>query len=285
LEEALESQPTGPAAAPRIWLGAPNSIKGPTEAVFHRQSGNNLLVVGQREEAALGIISLGLIALAAQYPVGAAQFILCDASPPVSQEGDFLSRVLRTIPHPVAQPKPTELPEVMNRLLAEMKRQGDEVDGAAAPPTFLFIRDLQKFNRLRYEEEFSFSSSSAGEGESHVTPGVALNTLVCEGTRLGFHVIATCDTYNNVNRFLSRKAFSEFEMRVLFQMSANDSASLMDDPKASMLGLHRALFYNAQQGHRETFRPYALPASDWLARVAGQLSSRAKAAVAQGAQS
>ena len=72
-----------------------------------------------------------------------------------------------------------------------------------------------------------------------------LNDLICEGTRLGFHVIATCDTYNNVNRFLSRKAFSEFEMRVLFQMSANDSASLIDNPKASMLGLHRALFYNA----------------------------------------
>ena len=28
-----------PPPPPRIWLGAPNSIKGPTEAVFHRQSG------------------------------------------------------------------------------------------------------------------------------------------------------------------------------------------------------------------------------------------------------
>ena len=90
-------------------------------------------------------------------------------------------------------------------------------------------------------------------------PGALLNDLICEGTRLGFHVIATCDTYNNVNRFLSRKAFSEFEMRVLFQMSANDSASLIDNPKASMLGLHRALFYNEQEGYLETFRPYALP--------------------------
>ena len=37
-------------AQARIWLGAPNSIKGPTEAVFQRQSGSNLLIVGQREE-------------------------------------------------------------------------------------------------------------------------------------------------------------------------------------------------------------------------------------------
>src|SRR5213079_2520112 len=86
-------------------------------------------------------------------------------------------------------------------------------------------------------------------------------------TRLGFHVIASCDTYNNVNRFLSRKALSEFEMRVLFQMSANDSASLIDNPKASSLGLHRALFFNEQQGHLETFRPYALPGPDWIAEA------------------
>jgi DNA segregation ATPase FtsK/SpoIIIE-like protein len=32
---------------PRVWLGAPNSIKGPTEVVFKRQSGNHLLIVSQ----------------------------------------------------------------------------------------------------------------------------------------------------------------------------------------------------------------------------------------------
>ena len=53
-------------------------------------------------------------------------------------------------------------------------------------------------------------------------------------------------------------------MRVLFQMSTNDSASLIDSPKAGMLGLHRALFYNAQEGYLETFRPYALPPKAWL---------------------
>ena len=103
-------------------------------------------------------------------------------------------------------------------------------------------------------------------------PPLVLNNLICEGTRLGFHVIATCDTYNNVNRFLSRKALSEFEMRVLFQMSANDSASLIDNPKASMLGLHRALFYNAQEGYLETFRPYALPGKEWIEQAARNLA-------------
>jgi hypothetical protein len=74
-----------------------------------------------------------------------------------------------------------------------------------------------------------------------------------------------------VNRFLSKKAFTEFEMRVLFQMSANDSANLCDSPKAGSLGLHRALFYNEQEGYLETFRPYAVPDEAWLREAAGNL--------------
>jgi S-DNA-T family DNA segregation ATPase FtsK/SpoIIIE len=50
-------------------------------------------------------------------------------------------------------------------------------------------------------------------------------------------------------------------------MSTNDSASLCDDPKASNLGLHRALFYNEQEGYLETFRPYALPEAEWIAEA------------------
>lgn len=71
-----------------------------------------------------------------------------------------------------------------------------------------------------------------------------------------------------MNRFLNRKALSEFEMRVVFQMSANDSASLIDSPKAGNLGLHRALFHNEQAGTLETFRPYATPDPAWFERIA-----------------
>src|SRR5256712_3237236 len=93
LQKLLESQSEQSPTAARIWLGAPNSIKGPTEAVFHRQSGNNLLLIGQREEATLAIFSIGLLGLAAQYPSGAARFILCDATSPASPERDFLERI------------------------------------------------------------------------------------------------------------------------------------------------------------------------------------------------
>jgi DNA segregation ATPase FtsK/SpoIIIE-like protein len=261
LRRLLEADSITPAAAPRIWLGAPNSIKGPTEAVFHRQSGNNLLMVGQRDEAALAMLSVALIALAGQYRPGTARFILCDGTPPGSGHREFLEKIVAATPHPITVPKQNNLGELMSGLAEEMKRRTDDAQAAEAPAIFVLIHALQRYSKLRYEEDFGFAAPDA---ETAPNPAVLLNNLVCEGTRLGFHMIVTCDTLNNVNRFLSRKAVSEFEMRVLFQMSANDSASLIDSPKASALGLHRALFYNGQEGHLETFRPYALPAENWI---------------------
>jgi hypothetical protein len=46
----------------------------------------------------------------------------------------------------------------------------------------------------------------------------------------------------------------------------------IDSPKAGSLGLHRALFFNSQEGHLETFRPYALPSSEWIAQAAQSLA-------------
>ena len=105
LRGLLEAPSVKPAAAGRIWLGAPNSIKGPTEAAFQRQSGNNLLLVGQRDEAMLAMLSVGLVSLAAQYPLGTARFILCDGTAPGTSQREYIDRIVQAIPHPITQAK------------------------------------------------------------------------------------------------------------------------------------------------------------------------------------
>ena len=64
------------------------------------------------------------------------------------------------------------------------------------------------------------------------------------------------------------------ESRVLFQMSAADSAGLMDSPAASRLGMHRAIFYSEERGEFEKFRPYQVPSDGWLAWVKSQFKLR-----------
>jgi len=156
----------------------------------------------------------------------------------------------------------------MTALAEDLKRRTDDGE-AKSPETFILVQGLQNFKKLRQEDEFSFSSGDAGTAPN---PAAALLNLVSDGPGRGFHVIVACDTYTNVTRFLGRKALSEFEMRVLFQMSAGDSASLVDTPDAATLGLHRALFYNDREGYLETFRPYARPGNEWVEEVAQNLA-------------
>src|SRR5690606_23826206 len=106
--------------------------------------------------------------------------------------------------------------------------------GIGGAETFLIVNGLQRNKKLKFDEEMSFSL----DPDASANAGLQFNKLLTEGASLGFHVIATCDSYNNVMRYLSRKALSEFEMRVVFQMSANDSASLIESPRANDLGLH-----------------------------------------------
>lgn len=261
LRNRLKAGAIAPVSAARAWLGAPNSIKGPTEVAFQKLSGNNLLVVGQREEAALSLLGISLISLAAQHPKGAARFIIFEALAPESPQRRFLESIVAAIPHEITLAKAADIDGVMTQVNADLTQRSESAPGTEAPTCYLFIHELQKFKKLRYEEDFGFSLD---ESQPKVNPGQVLNQVITDGPTHGIHVAVTCDTYNNVTRFLSRKAISEFEMRVLFQMSANDSASLIDTPKAGDLGLHRALLHNGQEGFLETFRPYALPEKAWI---------------------
>ena len=265
LRDLLHAASLHPQTAARTWLGAPNSIKGPTEVVFRRQSGNNLLIVGQHDESAIAMLGLSLVSLAALHARGSARFVVLDVTPPDSRHREFLQKMIASVPHEVALVDNAGFAVILAGLEKELRSPSESID--SGPSVYLLIHGLQRFKDLRYEEDFSVSLD-----ETKVSPGIRLNQIICEGTRAGFHVICTCDTANNVTRSLSRKALSEFELRVLFQMSANDSASLIDTPKAANLGLHRAILSNAPAGTLETFRPYALPDSAWIDDAARQLS-------------
>jgi len=269
LAQVLGSEPERAPAVARAWLGAPNSIKGPTEVVFQRQSGNNLLIVGQRDEAALTMLGNALLALAAQYPAGAARFVFIHNAAPGSADLEFIERTVEAAAQEVTLATALNVADVLNDLAEEL-RQREAVAGA---PVFVFIHGLQRFKKLRHEDDYDFAY---GDAAAAPKPGAQFAELIAEGSGHGIHLLASVDTFNSVNRFMSRKALGEFEMRVLFQMSANDSASLIDSPKAGALGLHRALFYNEHEGTLETFRPYAMPDAAWLRSVSGSPVGRSR---------
>jgi hypothetical protein len=272
LRQAL-SKPVvqGTAVEGRAWLGAPNAIKGPTEAVFERQSGNHLLIVGQRDEEILAMLGFSTISLAAQFSAAGARFVVLSRTPADSAERRFLERIAATVPQATDLVRGGEVGEALGALTAELDRRGDPALAETAPPVYVLVHELARFKELRQEDEFSFSLDDSGGAPS---PAAQFQRLVSDGAAHGIHLICTCDSGNTLGRFLNRKAMSEFEMRVVFQMSANDSAMLIDTPKANALGLYRAIFHDGQEGVLETFRPYAMPDPAWLEEVASALKQR-----------
>ena len=158
LRSLLEADAIRPTATARVWLGAPNSIKGPTEAVFRRQSGSHLLIVGQREEAALGMLGVAMVALAAQRAKEAARFLVFDSSAPDSAEARFLERVVAAIPHTVKLVRGAEVEEVMTALATEQQERAEQT-GAAGPEMYLLVHGLQRNKKLRDRKSTRLNSS------------------------------------------------------------------------------------------------------------------------------
>jgi DNA segregation ATPase FtsK/SpoIIIE, S-DNA-T family len=281
LKELLDA-PAWPESCPmpQAWLGSAVAIKEPTAAVFLRQNGSNLLMVGHREEAALGVLAAALVSLAAQHPGSAGvppaektgtRFYILDGTRADAPEVGFWDRFVPALPHAVTLANPRNLAEPIAELAAELARRQQEAD-EQSPPLYLFVYNFSRFRDLRREDDFGYSS---GDESEKPNPSKQFATLLRDGPAFGIHTLIWCDTYANVSRMLDRQGLRDFEMRALFQMNATDSSSLMDAPDASKLGVHRAMFYDEGQGRMEKFRPYGLPSNEWLAAVKRQLHGRA----------
>ncbi|MBI3838825.1 MAG: cell division protein FtsK [Planctomycetia bacterium] len=264
-------RPASSPMAARAWLGEAVAIKDPTAVTFRRQSGGNLLIVGQHDEAALGIFTTALISLSAQHPISAtagARFYIFDGSPANSAQAAALALVAGLAPDPARLVAWRELAAVVNELAVEVERR-QKATGAEFPAIYLFVYGLQKLRDLRrQEDDFGFSRSG---DDRPPDPARQFSAVLRDGPGVAVHSLVWCDSVNNLNRTWDRQTLREFEMRVAFQMSGNDSSTLIDTPLADKLGMHRAWFHSEEQGVLEKFRPYRWPAESWLDWVRQQL--------------
>jgi hypothetical protein len=266
------------AGAPQAFLGEPVAIKAPTAAAFPRVGGANLLIVGQQDEAALGILAACVASLALAHPSvpsdagpAVARFFVFDGGLADAPGFGVLGRIASRLPHAVQVVDRRDVARAIGEIYDEVQARGGESSGESSA-WYVVVRDLARFRDLRKgDDDFGFGARVDGG-----RPGAAAQfaAILRDGPAVGVHVLAWCDTLNNLLRTLDRQALREFESRVVFQMSAADSSHLIDNPIASRLGLHRALLVAEDQGKLEKFRPYALPDEAWLERLADCLAQR-----------
>jgi len=269
---------TWPSSVPAAtaWLGEAIAIKDPTSAVFRRQTSCNLLLLGQHDEAALGILATALVSLAAQHAPAkdtpaSGRFFIADGTPADSSLAGVLRQAAASLPHDVQVGSWRELPAILTEVAEEVDRRQKASEGEF-PATYLFLNGLQRFRDLRkQDDDYGFSRR---DEDAPASPAKQFETILKEGPAVGVHCLVWCDSLNNLNRSLDRQALREFEMRVLFQMSPNDSSTLIDSPAASKLGMNRALFHSEDHAQPEKFRPYALPSPEWLVEVKRRLQEK-----------
>ncbi|MBU0638019.1 MAG: cell division protein FtsK [Planctomycetes bacterium] len=259
-------------AAQRAWLGEAVAIKDPTSVTFKRQSGSNLLLVGQRDAAALAMMANAMLCLAAGQAPHAARFVILDGRPADgARQADGFRDVAARLPHEVQFVGWREVAAVLAEIARETQRRLD-TDQTDAPAIYVLVYALQRYRMLRRQNDnFTFSVE---DEEKPPAPDAQFAELLREGPSFGVHVLAWADTLATLDRTLDRQALGEFDNRVLFQMSAADSSNLIDTPEANQLGLYRALLYSEERGLLEKFRPYAAPDADWLAYAEHCLARR-----------
>jgi hypothetical protein len=263
--------------APLAWLGDAIAIKDPTAAIFRRQGGANMLIVGQREDLGTAILAMSLVSLAAAHdphPGGATgrtgRFVVFEPAIAEEHPESMLSTLVGSLPHETEVVGRLGVADAMERLAAEVRRRVDDnvLDGASV---FVVIRDLARFRELRKADDgFGFSFGS----EKKAGPAQHFLDVLKDGPTVGIHTILWCDSLTNLLRTFERGVLKEFELRVVFQMSGADSSQLIDNPLASKLGPQRALFIHEETGTFEKFRPYAFPSPEWLAGISARLRER-----------
>jgi hypothetical protein len=289
LSEPLDgAQPSVPvpadAAVPVIWLGESVEIGPPTSVSFPEQSGSNLLLVGPDLASAQGILETAAVTLAMQ-PGPAARELRDTSGSPLPRIWIFDGNTAGSIEAARWKHIAGLLGDgariitsrtaagALESLTAERIRR---LESAAETrvPLFVLVANLSKFRELRRsEDEFSFGSLAGGAAESPA-PSRRFGDLLARGPEVGLHAVVWVDTAGNLERWVSRQALREFELRVAFPMNASDSSQFIDSPAASRLGVFRALLYREETGTVTKFRPYGPPSEDWLNWVARRLASR-----------
>ena len=122
-------------------------------------------------------------------------------------------------------------------------------------PKFLVVNQLGKLRDLRKSDDFGFGMDSESEGTK---PDQMLSAILRDGPGVGIFTLLTIDSYGSLSRMLARQSIHDLELRILGQMSSNDSNHLMDSAVANRLGANVLLVFDETSGKFQKFRPFDL---------------------------
>ena len=232
------------------------------------QAGRNVLIVGGVDAVAASVMSVMAASFVrhSQSELPAKVFIAQAAKPTDARALQLPERWKRF---------PCELKVAEGRAVDAMLKELHELlkvrienpdDEATKVPVLINLIQLGRLRTLRREDEYGMGSF----GDGDLTPDKQLEEILRDGPSHNLHVVIWAENYSTVNRWLSRSAMREIEIRLLMQMGANDSTNLIESVAASRLGENVMLVHDEATGQSQGFRPFDFDTldqlSEWVSR-------------------
>ncbi|MCH2209203.1 MAG: DUF87 domain-containing protein [Lentisphaerales bacterium] len=229
----------------KLVLGEPNAIRDSQSLSLENMPGQNVLITGQKEEAALSSFTSMILSAAKQIDKEKLDLYIFDGSGSDLSREDYFFNLFEKISTNYTYIKPATAE-------AAVKDIHENKDGASDKTILIFILGLHRFRKLKNEDNFSWDDNKKSAGS-------LLGEILSDGPSQNIHTVCWVDSWNSFNRMAPRKALNDYVHRILFQMSQSDSISLIDNSDASKLGLHTAILFDDQSGEAIKYRPFSLP--------------------------
>lgn len=251
-----------------IWcvVGESVAINPAVTFPLTQQTGRNVLIVGADDPQAAAVIH----AITASFVRGARkrspQLICIQGAKPTDAQTLKLGAQWQQMQADLKLVDNRGTDAVLKEVHELLQQRIEEADSPEpVRPLLLSLLQIGRLRSLRREDDF------ASFGETQLTPDKQLEQILRDGPSHGIHTLLWAESYSTVNRWLSRTALREIELRILMQMSGNDSTNLIDSLAASRLGEHVMLLLDEATGQEQKFRPFACDSLATLSSWSGGL--------------
>lgn len=236
---------------------------------WKRESKQNFLIADKDEEEATGLIAAAWLSLIDTVPPRAQQFSLLDLGTSGKPWSEALTSIRRAAGARVIEVHQGSLLDALGSLASVVEAR-TESRMYEEPSAFLILHGIHRLRELQNAPP-SFGSKKGATDQRTVSE--SLGSILRDGPYVGVHVIAWCDTAENVRRFLEPgKLRGEFGI-VAAGRQPDDmlSRALIGNGKAATPGANRMVLANSG-GDAEpfVFRPYGLPTTQWLEVLVGR---------------
>ena len=275
-----------------ILVGEPLKLINNMKIVFKQKQGSNLLVIGNDEQKARTLFTFAALSLSlhtltknSYHHPKAPTIYLFDYAPleVFEEKGDTLLTLSQKLPKFIKYIPFDEAEEAMKELYQMFKRR--EKGAEQSEELYMFVYGLQRARNLRSSDvykknvkfdefdefgEDAYQESKRNFSQEYLTvkPYDMFFNLLQRGASFGINAIIWED---NFKLFMNSYAdmLPNFDMRIAFTMSDDDSINFIEEVDGSKIGENGAVYnYNGNQ----KFRPYKKPDAEWLETICSRMT-------------